>query len=50
MRASDALQNLTEALFASGVLSPGVYCVAHGRALMFPGVVKDRSKGCFVKI
>jgi L-asparaginase len=50
MRASDALQNLTEALFASGVLFPGVYCVAHGRALMFPGVVKDRSKGCFVKI
>jgi L-asparaginase len=49
MRASDALQNLTEALFATGVLAPGVYCVAHGRALKFPGVVKDRAKGGFVK-
>lgn len=45
---SDALQNLTEAVFATGVLSPGVYCVAHGRALRFPGVVKDRSRGTFV--
>ncbi len=45
---SDALQNLTEAVFATGVLEPGVYCVAHGRALRFPGVVKDRSRGTFV--
>lgn len=46
---SDALQNLTEAVFASGVLRPGVYCVSHGRALAFPGVVKDRARGTFVK-
>lgn len=46
---SDALQNLTEALFATGALAPGVYCVAHGRALAFPGVVKDRAQGTFVK-
>ncbi|MFA6044449.1 MAG: asparaginase domain-containing protein [Phycisphaerales bacterium] len=46
---SDALQNLTEAVFAAGVLSPGVYCVAHGRALAFPGVKKDREAGTFVK-
>ena len=45
---SDALQNLTEAVFATGVLGAGVYCVAHGRALRFPGVVKDRARGTFV--
>jgi len=48
MKRSDALQNLTEALFASRALSPGVYCVAHGRALSFPGVRKDRERGTFV--
>ncbi|HRC87742.1 MAG TPA: asparaginase domain-containing protein [Thermoanaerobaculia bacterium] len=48
MKQSDALQNLTEALFAAGVLPPGVYTVAHGRALRFPGVMKDREKGTFV--
>jgi L-asparaginase len=45
MTRSDALQNLTEAIFAAGTLGPGVYCVAHGRALKFPGVVKDRDRG-----
>jgi L-asparaginase len=49
MKRSDALQNLTEAIFATGVLAPGVYCVAHGRALPFPGVVKDRAAGTFVR-
>jgi L-asparaginase len=49
MKTSDALQNLTEAIFAAGVLEPAVYCVAHGRALRFPGVVKDREAGTFVK-
>lgn len=49
MKRSDALQNLTEAIFATGVLSPGVYCVAHGRALAFPGVRKDTEHGTFVK-
>jgi L-asparaginase len=48
MTRSDALQNLTEAVFAAGVLPPGVYCVAHGRALKFPGVRKDRERGTFV--
>jgi L-asparaginase len=48
MKRSDALQNLTEALFAARALAPGVYCVAHGRALPFPGVVKDREHGTFV--
>ena len=48
MTKSDALQNLTEAIFAAGVLPPGLYCVAHGRALKFPGVVKDKGLGTFV--
>jgi L-asparaginase len=46
---SDAIQNLTEALFAASTLAPGVYCVAHGRALRFPGVQKDRERGTFTK-
>lgn len=49
MKNSDALQNLTEALFAAGTLAPGVYCVAHGRVLPFPGVRKDTERGTFVK-
>jgi L-asparaginase len=47
MKRSDALQNLTEAIFAAGTLPPGVYCVAHGRALSFPGVRKDATRGTF---
>jgi L-asparaginase len=47
MKQSDALQNLTEAIFASGVLAPGFYCVAHGRTYRFPGVTKDRERGTF---
>jgi hypothetical protein len=31
------------------VLPPGVYCVAHGRTLPFPGVRKDTERGTFVK-
>ncbi len=49
MKQSDALQNLTEAIFATGILPPGVYCVAHGRVLRFPGVRKDTERGTFVK-
>jgi len=49
MKRSDALQNLNEALFATTVLGPGVYCVVHGRALKFPGVAKDYDSNTFVK-
>lgn len=49
MQRSDALQNLTEAILASSLLPPGVYCVTHGRALAFPGVEKDRDAQTFVK-
>ncbi len=49
MTRSDALQNLTEAVFATGVLRPGIYVAAHGRCLAFPGVKKDRERGTFVR-
>jgi L-asparaginase len=48
MTRSDSLQNLTESLFATAVLPPGVFCVAHGRALPFPSVRKDRDRRTFV--
>ena len=49
MKRSDALQNLTEAIFAAGILEPGIYCVAHGRAMRFPGVIKDKDRGTFIR-
>ena len=47
-RDSDALQNVTEALLAVTLLSPGVYVVMHNRALRFPGVRKDRQSLTFL--
>ena len=49
MRSTDALQNLTEALLAVQLVEPGVYVAMHNTVLQFPGVVKDRSRGRFVK-
>lgn len=49
LRSTDALQNLTEALLAVQVLSPGVYVAMHNQVLQFPGVIKDRDAGTFVK-
>jgi L-asparaginase len=49
MRNTDALQNLTEALLAVQVLPPGVYAAMHNHVLQFPGVVKDKDKGTFVR-
>jgi L-asparaginase len=49
MRNTDALQNLTEALLAVQVLAPGVYVAMHNKVLRFPGVVKDRDRGTFVR-
>ena len=49
MTRSDGVQTLPEALFATGVLEPGVWCTFHGRALRFPGVTKDRERGTFVR-
>jgi L-asparaginase len=49
LRATDAVQNLTEALLAVQLLAPGVYVCMHNQVLRFPGVVKDRSAGTFIK-
>ncbi|MEK6799243.1 MAG: asparaginase [Planctomycetota bacterium] len=48
-RDSDALQNLTEALLACRLASPGVYVAMHNRLLRFPGVVKDRDTLSFLR-
>lgn len=48
-RDTDALQNVTEALLAARLVSPGVYVVMHNRVLRFPGVTKDREKLTFTK-
>jgi L-asparaginase len=47
MKRSDALQNLTEALLATGLVPAGVYAVAHGRVLPFPGVRKNHQTMTF---
>jgi L-asparaginase len=49
LRSTDALQNLTEALFAVQIVTPGVYVAMHNQVLQFPGVVKDPQRGTFVK-
>ena len=49
MKRSDALQNLTEALLASTIVTPGVWCAFHGKALELPGVRKDHDALTFVK-
>lgn len=49
LRSTDALQNLTEALLAVQILPAGVYVAMHNQVLQFPGVVKDRNAGTFVK-
>ena len=50
LRATDALQNLTEALLAVQLVEPGVYVAMHGTVLRFPGVVKDVQAGTFVPL
>lgn len=49
LRSTDALQNLTEALLAVQIVSPGVYVAMHNQVLQFPGVTKDKGLGTFVK-
>ena len=49
MRNTDAMQNLTESLLAVQLLPPGIYCTIHNKVLQFPGVMKDRARGTFVK-
>ena len=47
---SDALQNLTESLFALRVLPAGIYVVSHNQVFPISNVRKDRTLGRFVKI
>ena len=49
MRHTDAIQNMTESLTAIQLVNPGVYVAMHNKVIQFPGVVKDRVKGTFVK-
>ncbi|MBK7538982.1 MAG: asparaginase [Myxococcales bacterium] len=49
LRSTDAVQNLTEALLAVQVLAPGVYVCMHNQVLQFPGVIKDRNAGTFIR-
>lgn len=49
VRNTDAIQNLTEALLAAGLLQPGVYVAMHNTILAFPGVIKDTQLGTFVR-
>lgn len=49
LRETDAFQNLTEALLAAQILSPGVYVVMHSEVLRFPGVTKDHDQRRFVR-
>ena len=49
LRHTDAVQNLTEALLAIQIVSPGVYVAMHNRLLQFPGVEKDLERGTFAK-
>ncbi len=48
-RDTDAVQNVTEALFACRLLEPGIWAVVHGRALRFPGVIKERNRMTFAQ-
>src|SRR6056297_411857 len=43
-RDSDALQNVTESLFAARTADPGIYVAMHNRLLRFPGVRKNKEK------
>lgn len=48
-RDTDAIQNVTEALLACGLVDPGVWLVMHSRAIRFPDVAKDRARMTFVQ-
>ena len=50
LRTTDALQNVTEALLAVQLVSPGVWLAMHNRVLSFPGITKDKSIGTFRRV
>lgn len=47
---SDAVQNFTEALYASQMVDSGIYISMHGRIYQMPGIRKNREKGTFEKV
>lgn len=47
---SDALQNLTESLLATRLLSAGVFLIFHGEVFPIAEVRKDRQQSRFVRI
>lgn len=47
---SDATQNVTEALLATRILSPGFYITFHNQIFTVPGVQKNKTKGTFERI
>lgn len=47
MRTTDSMQNLTEALLAVQLASPGVYIAMHNQLHRFPGLYKDRDEGTY---
>jgi L-asparaginase len=47
---SDALQNLTESLFAARTLAPGIYVVMHNQAFPVDQVRKDQQHSRFIPI
>jgi L-asparaginase len=44
---SDALQNVTESLFAAQIVSPGIYISFHNRLFPIPGARKNKVIGTF---
>lgn len=47
LRATDAIQNLTESLISVQLAAPGIYVCMHNQLIAFPGVEKDRERGTF---
>jgi L-asparaginase len=47
---SDATQNVTEAIFAARILSPGYYVTFHGKLFNVPNFKKNKDRGTFEEI
>ena len=47
---SDAIQNFTEALYATQILQPGLYLSFHGNLFEGSAIRKNRELGTFEKV
>ncbi len=47
---SDAAQNVTEAIFAAGILDAGYYVTFHGRLFNVPNFKKNKDRGTFEEL